>query len=102
MPEVIASAQLIAIRNGTERMPVSIRIAAPVHEPTGEWSCQLGLSGLEDNLPPMRGEDALQALCLALGLGASLLRGFVETGGRLELPSGDEFPLEAYFAAFTS
>ena len=65
--------------------------------------CAIDLNGLHDALAPMHGEDSIQALCLALGLGAALLRDFVAHGGRLidashnsPQPEAD-WPLEAYF-----
>jgi len=95
--ERIAELELVAVRETGERTPFTLTIAAPAREATGEWSCALSLEGLHDGLAAMRGEDALQALCLALGLGASLLRGFVSDGGLIEYAAGDAFPLEAYF-----
>lgn len=88
---------LLATRPGGEWRPVRVRVGTPVPEPDGGWSCPAGVDGLHDHLVAMRGEDALQALCLALGLCATLLRAHVAAGGRLRYPGGEEFPLEAYF-----
>ena len=96
----IASVGLVAVRPDGSRAPLALRISAPAAHPDGVWACRMDLGGLHDGLLPMHGEDALQALCLALGLAASLLRDFQARGGRLEYPDGGEFPLEAYFGGF--
>jgi hypothetical protein len=56
------------------------------------------LRGLYEGLMPVRGEDSLQALCLALGLAGKLLRGFVAEGGKVHFADGrkSEVPLDAY------
>lgn len=99
MEHWIASLDLIAVR-GSSRSPLLLRVAAPVAHPDGHWTCRVDLAGLHDALAPAAGEDALQALCLSLGLAAILLRDFQSNGGRLEYPTGEEFPLEAYFSTF--
>ncbi len=102
MTSTVAQLDLVATLPGGDRRAVRVRIGVPVHEPTGEWSCAAGLDGLHEELSDMRGEDALQAICLALGFCASLLRSHVAAGGRLHYPGGEEFPLEAYFGSFGS
>jgi hypothetical protein len=94
---MIGQVELVGTMPDGEQRPVRMWLGAPQREPTGEWSCPAGLEGLYDDLLAMRGEDALQAICLALGLCASLLRGHLESGGQLHFPGGGEFPLEAYF-----
>ena len=94
---MIAQLDLVATMPDGEHRPVLVWVGVPNHESTGEWSCPAGLDGLHDDLLAMHGEDALQAICLALGLCASLLRDHVASGGRLHYPGGEEFPLEAYF-----
>jgi hypothetical protein len=100
----IATLDLIAIHAGGTRAPVALRVGAPERASTGEWQCAVRLDGLYDRLVPMRGEDSVQALCLALGLAATLLRDFLASGGRLvegveNVSSEDalDWPLEAYF-----
>src|SRR5919107_1424736 len=73
----IASLDLLAVHADGSRAPVALRVAAPERAPTGEWRCAVRLDGLHDRLVPIHGEDSLQALCLALGLAAMLLRNFV-------------------------
>jgi hypothetical protein len=93
----IATIDLVAVSAAGERRPVRLRLAAPASEGTGSWACLLALEGLYGRPMAVRGEDALQALCLALALAARLLREVAAGGGRLELPDGDEFPFDAYF-----
>jgi hypothetical protein len=97
MSDTVPSLDLIATQASGESAPMRIWIGKPVQEPTGEWSCAAGLEGLHPDLCAMRGEDALQAICLAMGLVATLLREHVAVGGRLKYPGGEDFPLEAYF-----
>jgi hypothetical protein len=97
MSSIVAQLTLLATLPSGERCPVRVWVGTPVQEPTGEWSCPAGLDGLHDDLCAMRGEDAFQAICLALGLSAALLRGHVAAGGQLRYPGGGDFPLEAYF-----
>jgi hypothetical protein len=97
MSDTVADLELLAsLPEGASR-PVHVWVGRPVLESTGEWSCAAGLDGLYDDLLAMRGEDALQAVCLALGLCSTLLREHVAAGGRLQYPGGEEFPLDAYF-----
>jgi len=97
MSDTISQLDLIATQASGESGPIRIWIGIPVQEPTGEWSCAAGLEDLYPDLSAMRGEDALQAICLAIGLVATLLREHVAVGGRLTYPGGEDFPLEAYF-----
>lgn len=100
MEQWIASVDLVAVHPDGSRRPLTLRVAVPAPNADGIWACRAELVGLYDGLAPMGGEDALQALCLALGLVATLLRDFRAGGGRVEYPGGGEFPLEAYFGTF--
>ena len=98
----IARVDLVAVSSTGERTPFVCGIGLPGRKPTGEWSCAVTLDGLYEDLHAAHGEDALQALCLALGLAASLLRSFTASGGMIQHRDGEEFPLEAYFGWFGS
>lgn len=104
MTAIIAEAAFIGEHPSRERFPIHVRVEAPTLHSSGEWSCLLAIGGLHDNLLPMRGEDALQALSLALGLAGSLLRDFVSSGGRLLYADGSdaEVPIDSYFGPFTA
>lgn len=95
----IATLELVALHADGRRIPVALRLSAPEQAATGEWRCMLRLDGLVDDLPPVSGDDSVQALCLALLLAARLLRSFVASGGRLldPLDGDEEWPLDAYF-----
>jgi len=100
----IASLDLLAVDASGLRTAVALRVGVPEPAATGEWQCMLRVDGLYDGLMPAAGEDSLQALCLALGLVASLLRDFLAGGGRLYFvqegaePSEESaWPIEAYF-----
>jgi hypothetical protein len=97
MNNIVAQLEVHATAPSGERRPVRVWVGTPVQESTGEWRCPAGLEGLYDDLGVMRGEDALQAVCLEIGLCATLLREHVAAGGRLQYPGGEEFPVEAYF-----
>jgi len=98
----IARVVLVAVDATGDRTPFVCGIGRPAREPTGEWRCAVSLEGLHDDLVAMHGEDGRQALCLALGLAASLLRSFSASGGTIEFAEGEEFLLEAYFGWFGS
>jgi hypothetical protein len=51
---------------------------------------------LYEKLIDARGEDPLQALCLAISLALELLDAFRQSGGTLTYETGEAFPLEAY------
>lgn len=104
MPTIIAATEFAGERADGDRFPIQLRVAAPERQTTGEWTCAVELRGLHDDLAPMAGDDAVQSLCLALGLAHTLMRQFVNTGGRIRFadPASDEVPLESYFGPFAT
>ena len=94
---VIAAVDLGVTNAVAEVRPVQLRLYAPTPDGGGAWTCRVDLEGLYSRLAPAVGEDALQALCLALALAARALREIVAGGGRIEYAAGGEFPHEAYF-----
>ncbi len=94
MPTV-ANLSIAAKAAEGEAFEIELEIGAPYCTETGEWACPVGLQGLYDDLPDVRGEDSFQALCLAIGLAQKLLQDFVDEGGTLSV-DGDRFPLESY------
>lgn len=100
----VASVDLIAIDQAGNQVPVAFRLGAPERVSPDEWRCHVSLDGLQNGLGFMHGGDSMQALLLAMGLAATLLREFVARGGRLFYAEQDgkpvdegEWPLEAYF-----
>jgi hypothetical protein len=93
----IAAIELIVVSAAGDRRRVRLRLAAPARDGASAWACLLALDGMYERPMRVRGDDALQALCLGLALAGRLLREVVAGGGRVELPDGDEFPFDAYF-----
>lgn len=100
----VASVDLIAIDQAGNHLPVAFRLGAPERMSPDEWRCHVSLDGLHNGLGFIHGGDSMQALLLALALAATLLRGFVASGGRLLYAKQEstpvdegEWPLEAYF-----
>ena len=100
-----SSAELSLRARSAERgdFSVHVRIGPPVPSDRAPWACPMAIDGLLGKVSDAYGEDSMQALCLALWFVAQQLHDFVQKGGRLWNPGDDpsnEFPLEAYFAAF--
>jgi hypothetical protein len=99
MDSPIASLKIIHVAADGRRIPVDVEVGQPRHNPDGgEWFCPVLVAGIDDKIRNIRGEDSLQALCLALRSIRSLLESVIEWGGRIVHPEdGEDFPLEAYF-----
>jgi hypothetical protein len=100
----VASLDLISIDQAGKNVPVAFRLGAPERISSDEWRCQVSLDGLHDDLGFVHGSDGMQAISLALGLAAKLLREFVAHGGRLTYAAEEsdqvdetEWPIESYF-----
>ena len=77
---------------------IQIEIYRPYQTTSGEWACPADIRGLYPELAAMRGEDAFQALALALDLVRRLLEDAISQGASLRYPgTSDNVPLEAYF-----
>ncbi|NOU35894.1 MAG: hypothetical protein HOO88_03885 [Kiritimatiellaceae bacterium] len=81
-------------RNGA-RTPFSIEIGIPVKD-DGCWCCPVNIPGLHDlTIRGVCGEDAVQSLCLAIGLVKKLLTTSIETGARIvEVGSDIDWPMD--------
>jgi len=75
---------------------VSIAVAPPRRARTGEWICFVTITGFLKRTG-VRGEDALQALCLALELIGGTLYRARKRGVRVVYPTGERVPSHAYF-----
>lgn len=99
MVEIVATSSLDCVNSVGERYQVMVEIGRPYRAPEGEWACPVAMRGLHNSLPDVRGEDSLQALCLAASLVRMLLTGFVEDGGKIFFPNSDsEYDLNATFS----
>lgn len=76
---------------------IVVRVGRPYRAKTGEWVCRAQIAGL-GKAASARGEDALQALCLALDLVGDFFYQFRKDGGRIKFyDSAQDVPLQAYF-----
>lgn len=93
----IAETSFVLRRRDGTRTPVHVGIGAPQQISKDEWSCAVSLRGVYEDLSPMVGGDAIQALGLAWGLARYLLTTLEASGDILEYENGDPVPLSAYF-----
>ncbi len=103
MPQIVATSTVDCVNSAGERNQVIVEIGlpyrAPDRAPEGEWACPVAMHGLHNSLPDVRGEDSLQAICLAASLVRMLLASFVEDGGKIFFPNSDsEYDLNATFS----
>ena len=106
MREAIAEEQVVFVYPDGRRVPGHIRIEKPyvVDENEGECRCPVMIEGLHERMPDVAGSGTLQALLLGVCFCGSLLRDFVDAGGRILRPDaesdteGEElFDLDACF-----
>jgi uncharacterized protein DUF6968 len=94
----IAVAEMSCVAADGTKFDARIAVCRPYRATTGEWRCPMAMSGLQEALPDMAGEDSLQALCMALSTARSLLEHFVEQGGQLFYRGNDSrFDIAATF-----
>ena len=79
-----------------EARRIRVRIDAPRRARTGEWACSVSATGVVKRTT-VRGEDGLQALCLALEILGDKFYEARKRGVRLRYDTGHEVPLFAYF-----
>jgi hypothetical protein len=98
----IASSEIICVSADGRRLRVTAQVGKPYRTPEGEWGCHAALVGLHGSLGPVRGEDSLQALSLAISLLRQLLSAFVQDGGKVLNPDDEsEVPLDAILGTTT-
>lgn len=102
MEEVIAKLDLVLVRPSGERFPVCVEIGRPYLMSEGSGAgyaaCPVSMRGLYKRLPDIHGVDTFQALSLVLHLVRTLLKGFVEDGGRVLYSDGQsDFDFQADF-----
>lgn len=86
----IAERRLLATDASGREFAVTLGVGSPYEVSDGEWACPASLEGLHDRLIDVRGVDSWQALQLAHQLIMRLLIHFVQGGGRLFWPEGEE------------
>lgn len=94
----VVTARLDCLTPDGERREVVVEIGHPYQVPEGQWACPVKIRGLYDRLRDIRGQDSLQALCLAASLVRTLLTAFVAGGGRIMFTNTDDaYELNAIF-----
>jgi hypothetical protein len=90
--QFVATRSLIAIdRTGAEK-EITVAVGMPYQGDDASWACPVALQGLYPRLSDIAGVDGWQALQLAIRLVETLLRGYVDDGGRLLWPENrDEY-----------
>lgn len=98
MNNVIAVANLFGQDKDGCRFPIKVEIGAPYQsgDDPETWLCPVRIDPLYSHLRDIAGADGFQALCLASRLAVSLLRGYIEDGGRLLHDDGTDFSLDSY------
>ena len=99
MRSTTAITELICIPPKGGRVAVTVAIGHPYPTSEGDWGCPVAMTGLDTGTKTIHGHDSLHALCLAITFIRTRLTAFVADGGRLlQSASGEEFPMDAYFA----
>ena len=98
--EETASSELILVRRGGKTR-VRLRVGKPYRTPTGEWACPVECRGVEPRYTDIRGEDSLQALCLAISFLRLRVDDIMDRGNRLlHIEDGTEWDQRARAATF--
>ena len=94
----IAVADMSCVPADGRKFDARIAVWRPYRATSGEWRCPVAMSGLQERLPDMAGEDSLQALCMVPSTVRVLLEHFVEQGGQLFYRGNDSrFEIAATF-----
>jgi len=96
MDDAIAITELVGESKERGRFSIRVQIGRPYlrAKDPDMWACPVSVEPLYKRLADIAGEDSFQALCLANRLAASLLEGFVQSGGRLLNNDGTAFSLD--------
>lgn len=98
--DVIARAEFDFLPAGGSVRRLGIEVHRPYAGDDGEWDCIVVLPGLHTECAQIRGEDAVQALMLALDFVRRLILQHIAIGDRLRYRGTDvDVLLDAYFPA---
>ena len=104
--DAIASLELIHLGADGKRRQLRVRIGRPRYDERRSWACPILITGLDEEIREIHGEDSMQALCLAVQRVHTVLRFVLERGNRLLIAGDDatqrdcedvDFPVDAYF-----
>jgi hypothetical protein len=96
-PPLVESNYVLEFAN-KKQTPITVRIGKPYRASAKSWACAVAMQGLLKSMTDVEGQDALQALCLALSVVRQVLEHFVNDGGRVLLPgTGTSVPLASTF-----
>jgi hypothetical protein len=94
--DLIAERELELVSPTGEAGKLHVRIARPVSEAEGGWSCGLHLAEVEDRVTELSGEDSMQALVHALYIIPVLIGQLRAQGFRVTLEGHDELLLAEF------
>jgi len=93
---LIAKLEVVGVREGRERVELTLQIGRPREERDGRWACSIEIVPLETQPEDVRGTDSFHAVWLACALVLKLLENLRAEGWNLQNGDGSEFPLDAY------
>ena len=101
----IAKALLVGERQNGDRFEIFLEIGLPhlynqVDDEGDEWMCSVSMSPLVPKSHDVHGDGSFQALCLAISLAYQFLSRFMEDGGKLFFPTGEEVDSRTLNAVF--
>lgn len=101
MQPVIAEKRLVYRRSDDEMLDVRLYLRAPYDLRDSSWGCYCHIEGLLDQEQRICGDDALQALCLAIRFLEIHLHDVVARGGQFYFPDdlSEAIPVELCFGA---
>ena len=87
--DCIAKSSLYASRGGSDRQPIELRVGRPLSSEGYPSVCVVEVFPLEKEYQ-IRGEDSLQALCLALGFLRKRTAAYIDKGWTFYLEAEGE------------
>ena len=94
--DLIAERELEIVDATGRTGPLHLRIARPVMQADGSWTCGLHLAEVEDTVNEMDGEDSMQALVHALYMAPGLIEQLRKQGFGVTLFGHEELLLAEF------